>query len=72
MPVFSEAPPSETGRQGFVQEAVLADHPILSAHEVYACGKPLMGDTARSAFRDRAGLADHRFFSDAFVFRPVA
>ncbi len=69
VPVFSGAGAGETGRRGLVHEAVLADHPDLSAHEVYACGNPLMINAAQAEFSARAGLQADRFFSDAFVFR---
>ena len=71
VPVFSEAQLDEAGRRGFVHEAVLEDHPGLSAHEVYACGNLLMIDAARVSFGSRAALAPERFFSDAFVFRTA-
>ncbi len=45
---------------------VLEDLPDLSAHEVYACGNPLMIDAARSSFT-AAGLPAGRFLADAFV-----
>jgi CDP-4-dehydro-6-deoxyglucose reductase len=72
VPVFSEvdaADAAETGRRGFVHEAVLQDWPDLSAHEVYACGNPAMVDAARAAFVQRAGLPATRFHSDAFIFK---
>jgi CDP-4-dehydro-6-deoxyglucose reductase len=67
VPVLSEAGPEWTGRRGFVHAAVLEDLPDLSAHEVYACGNPLMIDAARSSFTATAGLPAERFLADAFV-----
>ena len=67
VPVLSEAGPEWTGRRGFVHAAVLEDLPDLSAHEVYACGNPLMIDAARSSFTATAGLPAGRFLADAFV-----
>lgn len=67
VPVLSEAEPGWTGRTGFVHSAVLEDWPDLSAHEVYACGNPLMIDAARTSFSRDAGLPADRFFADAFV-----
>ena len=55
------------GRTGFVHAAVLQDLPDLSAHEVYACGNPLMIDAARAAFTAQAGLPAAHFYCDAFV-----
>ncbi len=73
VPVYSEGN-AETGaqasvRRGFVHQAVLDDHADLSAHQVYACGNPLMIDAAKAEFTARAGLKPDCFFSDAFVFR---
>jgi CDP-4-dehydro-6-deoxyglucose reductase len=50
VPVLSEptADDAWTGRTGFVHQAVMADWPDLSGHQVYACGAPVMVD-ARSA-----------------------
>jgi CDP-4-dehydro-6-deoxyglucose reductase len=69
-PVISDGLPDDgwTGRRGLVHEAVLADFPDLSAHEVYACGAPPMIDAARSSFVETCGLAEDAFFADAFTF----
>ncbi len=69
VPVLSDADAGWTGRQGLVHEAVLADQSDLSAHEVYACGNPLMIEAARRDFTERGGLEPANFFSDAFVLR---
>lgn len=58
-------------RLGLVHEAVLADLPDLSRHEVYACGNPLMIEAARRDFTERGGLDPANFLSDAFVIRPA-
>lgn len=71
VPVLSEAPSGDRGRQGFVHEAVLQDFPDLSSYHVYACGNPLMVEAARASFTAQAGLNPERFFSDAFVFSEV-
>jgi CDP-4-dehydro-6-deoxyglucose reductase len=70
VPVYSEPAAGDAGRGGLVHEAVLQDLPDLSAHEVYACGNPLMIEAARNDFTRRAKLRPECFFSDAFVFRP--
>lgn len=70
VPVLSGDEPGWTGRKGFVHEAVSADFPNLSQHEVYACGNPLMVDAARHTFTQANGLPAGNFFSDAFVTRP--
>ena len=55
------------GRRGLVHEAVMADLPDLSGHEVYACGAPVMVDAARRDFVARCGLPVDAFFADAFT-----
>lgn len=67
VPVLSGNEPGWSGRTGFVHEAVVADFPDLSRHEVYACGNPLMVDAARHTFTRETGLNPENFFSDAFV-----
>ena len=69
VPVLSDALPGDDwrGRQGFVHLAVLQDLPDLSGHEVYACGAPVMVDSARRDFTTRAGLPDEFFYADAFT-----
>lgn len=69
VPVLSEPAPGDawTGRTGFVHEAVMADFPDLSAHQVYACGAPLMVEAARRDFTSRCGLSPERFYADSFV-----
>jgi CDP-4-dehydro-6-deoxyglucose reductase len=71
VPVLSEPTPdcNWTGRTGLVHEAVLADLPDLSGHEVYACGAPVMVDAARRDFTARGGLPEDAFFADAFLTR---
>ena len=69
VPVLSEARPDEawSGRTGFVHQAVMADLPDLSGHEVYACGTPAMVDAARRDFSARCGLPAEAFFADSFT-----
>jgi CDP-4-dehydro-6-deoxyglucose reductase len=70
VPVLSDSPPQEawTGRTGLVHQAVMADHPDLCAHEVYACGAPGMIDAARRDFIQRCGLPEDAFFCDSFTY----
>ena len=70
VPVLSEpaADDAWTGRTGFVHQAVMADLPDLSGHEVYACGSPAMIDAARADLTGRCGLPPEAFFADAFSF----
>ncbi len=67
VPVLSEPDGPWTGRTGFVHEAVACDFPDLSAHEVYACGNPLMVDAASHVLTRNNGLLPARFHSDAFI-----
>ena len=69
VPVVSDALPEDgwQGRTGFVHAAVLQDTPDLSAFEVYACGAPIVIDSARSAYIDQAGLPADAFYADAFI-----
>lgn len=68
VPVISEALPQDgwSGRSGFVHLAVLQDLPDLSKHQVYACGVPVMVDSARADFV-QAGLPADEFYADAFT-----
>jgi CDP-4-dehydro-6-deoxyglucose reductase len=69
VPVLSEprADDAWAGRTGFVHEAVMADLPDLSGHQVYACGAPVMVDSARRDFTARCGLPQDEFFADSFT-----
>jgi len=69
VPVVSNALPDDawTGRTGFVHEAVLQDLPDLSGHDVYACGAPIVIDSAKRDYLARAGLPEEAFFADSFT-----
>jgi CDP-4-dehydro-6-deoxyglucose reductase len=69
VPVLSEPKPEDawTGRMGLVHQAVMADWPDLSGHEVYACGVPIMVESAQRDFSARCGLPDDAFHADAFT-----
>ena len=69
VPVLSEAAPEDAwrGRTGFVHEAVMADLPDLSHHEVYACGAPAMVDAAQRDFISRCNLPAEDFYADSFT-----
>ncbi|HMV53708.1 MAG TPA: CDP-6-deoxy-delta-3,4-glucoseen reductase [Rhodocyclaceae bacterium] len=56
------------GRIGLVHQAVMADLPDLSQHQVYACGAPGMIDAARRDFVGHCHLPDSEFFADSFTF----
>ncbi len=69
VPVLSEPHPQDdwTGRTGLVHRAVMADLPDLSAHQVYACGAPVLVESARRDFVERCGLPDDEFYADSFT-----
>ncbi len=69
IPVISNATADDqwTGRTGFVHLAVMQDLPNLSAHQVYACGAPVVVDSARQDFVARCQLPEDEFFADSFT-----
>ena len=69
IPVLSEprAEDAWTGRTGFVHQAVMADLPDLSGHQVYACGAPIMVESAQRDFVAQCGLPEEEFLADSFT-----
>jgi len=69
IPVVSDALPEDawTGRTGFVHRAVMEDFPSLMGHQVYACGAPIVVESARREFVTQCGLPDEAFFADSFT-----
>ena len=69
IPVISDGLPEDqwTGRTGFVHRAVMEDRPDLSGHQVYACGVPIMVNSARRDFTHERGLPIDEFFADSFT-----
>ena len=69
VPVLSEPATADawTGRTGFVHQAVMQDFPDLSGHQVYACGAPVMVESAQRDFVQRCGLPADEFFADSFT-----
>jgi CDP-4-dehydro-6-deoxyglucose reductase, E3 len=69
VPVLSEPVGEDgwTGRTGFVHQAVMSDFPDLSGHQVYACGAPIMVESAHRDFVARCGLPDDEFYADSFT-----
>ena len=43
------------------------DLPDLSGHQVYACGAPVMVESARNDFVAHCGLPADEFYADAFT-----
>lgn len=69
IPVISDALPEDewSGRTGFVHRAVMEDFPSLMGHQVYACGAPIVVESARREFVAQCGLPDEAFFADSFT-----
>ena len=69
VPVLSEPKPEDgwKGRTGLVHQAVMADLPDLSGHQVYACGAPIMVESAQKDFLARCGLPADEFYADSFT-----
>lgn len=68
VPVLSDALPEDgwLGRTGFVHQAVLQDTPDLSNYQVYACGAPIVVESAQHDYI-QAGLPVDEFYADAFT-----
>jgi CDP-4-dehydro-6-deoxyglucose reductase len=68
-PVVSDATTEDhwTGRSGYVHCAVMQDFPDLSGHQVYACGAPIVIESARQDFSALAQLPPEEFFADSFT-----
>jgi CDP-4-dehydro-6-deoxyglucose reductase len=69
VPVISDGLPEDAwqGRTGFVHRAVMEDFADLSAHQVYACGVPIMVDSARRDFTHERKLPIDEFYADSFT-----
>lgn len=69
VPVISNAESDDNwrGRSGFVHQAVLEDHPDLSAFQIYACGAPIVIESAQRDFITKAGLPQEEFYADSFI-----
>ncbi|MGN1055289.1 MAG: CDP-6-deoxy-delta-3,4-glucoseen reductase [Comamonas sp.] len=69
VPVVSDALPDDhwCGRTGYVHQAVLDDFADLSGYEVYACGAPIVVESARTSYTRQRGLPEEAFFADAFT-----
>jgi CDP-4-dehydro-6-deoxyglucose reductase len=69
VPVISDSLPEDawTGRSGFVHRAVMEDFADLSGVQVYACGVPIMVDSARRDFTHERKLPIDEFFADSFT-----
>jgi CDP-4-dehydro-6-deoxyglucose reductase, E3 len=67
--VVSDALPDDHwhGRTGYVHNAVMHDLPDLSGYQVYACGAPIVVDSARRDFVEHCKLPADEFYADAFT-----
>jgi CDP-4-dehydro-6-deoxyglucose reductase len=55
------------GRMGFVHRAVMEDFPDMSGVQVYACGAPVVVESARRDFSAQCNLPPDEFFADSFL-----
>jgi CDP-4-dehydro-6-deoxyglucose reductase len=69
VPVISDALPEDnwSGRTGFVHQAVLDDIADLSGYQVYACGAPVMVESASRDFVQQRSLPADEFYADSFT-----
>lgn len=69
IPVISDATPEDAwqGRTGLVHMAAMADFPDMSGYQVYACGAPIVVESAHRDFTSQCRLPEDSFFSDAFT-----
>ena len=68
IPVVSDALESDgwSGRTGFVHLGVVNDFKDLTNYQVYACGAPIVVDSARTAYA-KLGLPSDEFYADSFT-----
>ncbi len=69
VPVVSDALPEDgwSGRTGYVHQAVVQDLPDLSGWQVYACGAPIVVESAQRDFTTRCQLPADEFYADSFT-----
>lgn len=69
VPVLSDPTPAcqWTGRTGFVHRAVMDDYSSMRGVEVYACGAPVVVESARRDFSAQCQLPADAFFADSFL-----
>jgi CDP-4-dehydro-6-deoxyglucose reductase len=65
IPVLSEE--KWEGRMGFVHRAVMEDFPDMSGVQVYACGAPIVVESARRDFSAQCKLPPDEFYADSFL-----
>jgi CDP-4-dehydro-6-deoxyglucose reductase, E3 len=69
VPVVSDALPEDawTGRTGFVHQAAVDDLPNMAGYQVYACGAPIVVESAQADFVGKCGLLLDEFYADSFT-----
>lgn len=69
IPVISDAleEDSWTGKSGFVHSVAMSDIPDMSNYQVYACGAPIVIQSALKDFTQRCQLPEDEFFADSFT-----
>jgi CDP-4-dehydro-6-deoxyglucose reductase, E3 len=69
VPVVSDAQPEDnwSGRTGFVHRAVVEDFPDQSGYQVYACGAPIVVESAKKEFVAQCKLPEEEFYADSFT-----
>lgn len=69
VPVISNAHKEDqwTGRSGFVHQAVMTDFADLSGYQVYACGAPIVVESAQRDFIGSCKLPAEEFYADSFT-----
>jgi CDP-4-dehydro-6-deoxyglucose reductase len=65
IPVLSDE--KWNGRTGFVHRAVMEDFPDMSGVQVYACGAPIVIESARRDFSAQRQLPPDEFYADSFL-----
>jgi CDP-4-dehydro-6-deoxyglucose reductase len=55
------------GRMGFVHRAVMEDFSDMSGVQVYACGAPIVVESARRDFSEQCKLPPDEFYADSFL-----
>ena len=70
VPVLSDAGADDgwDGRRGLVHQALMADYPDLSGHQVYVCGSPAMVAAVRRDLVGQCHLPAEELFADSFEF----
>lgn len=69
IPVLSDSLPQDewSGRTGFVHAAVAQDIPDMSSYQVYACGAPIVVESAKSHYTKECALPPEEFYADSFT-----